>query len=222
MAASTTILDAISQYLSGLWFVWLALFIIFGLISLRYWFKMSDLKMFAPDILVREACYRNKTTLGSYTDLAGTRIEFECKTDKDSPGLVKNIHTLVNPNLVSTRQRGRLSNGIPTLEYVAPYHFPFAKTDALALVQTKEYMREHFHQLDWIEDDLDIIMLVFCNSKYLYDNCVNTVVSYMEMGAEIPEEYAVEESEFVDVMGDDLEPEDEEDNGLEIEDGDDE
>ena len=221
MAASTTIIEAISQYLSGIWFVWLALFIIFGLISLRYWFIMSDLKRFAPDILIREACYRNKTTLGSYTDLAGTRIEFECKTDNDSPGLVKNVHSLVNPNLVSTRQRGRLSNGIPTLDYVAPYHFPFAKTDALALVQTKEYMRENFPQLDWIEDDLDIIMLVFCNSKYLYENCVNTVVSYMEMGAEIPDDYVVEEPGLVDVMGDELEPEEEDETDIDDE-GDDE
>lgn len=208
MAASTTILDAIAQYLSGLWIVWLALAIVFGLVTIWYWFRMTDLKRFAGDILIREACYRNKTTLGSYTDLAGTKIEFECKTNKDSPGLVKNVHTLVNPNLVSTRQRGRLANGIPTLDYVAPYHFPFSKTDALALVQTKEYVRDNFPQLNWVEDDLDIIMLIFCNSKYLYENCVNIVVSYMEMGAELPDDYINEEPEFIDVNGDALELDD--------------
>lgn len=204
MVATTSILDAFAQYLSGLWMVWLVLFIVFGLVSLWYWFKMSDLKRYAPDILVRSACSRNKTTLGSITDLAGTKVEFECRTDNDSPGLTKNPHTLVNPNLVSTRQRGRLPNGIPTLDYVLPYHFPFAKTDALALVQTRDYIRKNYPQLNWIEDDLDVIMLVFSNSKYLFDNCVNIVVAYMEMGAEIPEDYGIVEPEVVDINGDEI------------------
>lgn len=215
MAATTSILDAFAQYLSGLWMAWLALFIVFALITLWYWFKMSDLKRYALDILVRSSCYQNKTTLGSITDLAGTRVEFECTTDKDSPGLTKNDHTLVNPNLVATRQRGRLTNGIPTLDYVLPYHFPFANTDALALVQTKDHIRKNYKQLDWIEDDLDIIMLVFSNSKYLFENCVNTVVAYMEMGAEIPEDYAVVEPDFVDDNDDELLEMDVEDDEIE-------
>ena len=47
-------------------------------------------------------------------------------------------------------------------------------------------------------------MLVFSNSKYLFENCVNTVVAYMEMGAEIPEDYAVVEPDVVDVNGDEI------------------
>lgn len=212
MAATTSIIEALSEYISGLWLVWLAFAIIFGALTLWYYFIMSDLKRYAPDILVREACFRNKTTLGSITDMAGTRVEFECTTDKDSPGLVKSKHVLVNPNLVSSRQQGRLPNGIATLDYVLPYHFPFNKTDALALVQTRDYVRDKYPQLDWIEDDVDIIMLAFCNSKYLFENCVNIVVSYMEMGAEMPDEkeddthaYEDDLDEMVDINGDEIE-----------------
>lgn len=158
------------------------------------WFERSDMKRYAEDIITRKTCYKNKKTLGSITDMAGTKMEFVCETDKDYPGLAKHkTHTLVNPNLVSTRQRGRLTNGIPTLDYFLPYLFPTSIRSAAALVQTRDYVREHYPNLDWIEDDLDIMKLIFSSNKYLLEDCKQTVTAYIAMGIDIPDVLAAED-----------------------------
>lgn len=188
MAATTDVFQIIAFYLQSVWYIWFSGSVLFGAASTWLWLERSDLKKYADDILIRKTCYKKKKTLGDITDMAGTTIEFLCDTDKDSPGLAKyKAHTLVNPDLVSTRQRGRLTNGIATLHYVLPYHFPMSIRDAAALIQTRDYVREHYPNLDWIGDDLDIIKLLFSNNKYLAEDCRNTVVAYIAMGVEIPE-----------------------------------
>jgi hypothetical protein len=164
--------------------------------------ERSDMKRYASEILVRKACYKNKNTLGSITDMAGTEIEFECLTDKDKPGLIKNKNTLINPNLVAASQRGRLTNGIATLHYILPYFFPMSIRDAAALVQTVELIRKDAPQLNWIEDDLVIVKLFFGNDKYLHEDCVDTVHSYLAMGVENP--YGDDEDDICDINGDAL------------------
>jgi len=188
MAATTSMIDVISFYLQSVWFIWLSGTVLFGLITLWFWMERSDMKRYADDILIRKTCYKNKKTLGSITDMAGTKVEFVCDTDADHPGLTKHkTHTLVNPNLVSTKQRGRLPNGIPTLDYFLPYLFPSSIRSAAALIQTRDYVREHYPGLDWIEDDLDIIKLIFSNNKYLLEDCRQTVTAYMAMGVNVPD-----------------------------------
>lgn len=186
MAATTSILDLILHYLQSIWYIWLVCTVGFGITTVWYWMERSDMKRYASEILVRKACYKNKNTLGSITDMAGTEIEFECLTDKDKPGLVENKNTLINPNLVAANQRGRLTNGIATLKYILPYFFPMSIRDAAALVQTVELIRTNAPQLNWIEDDLVIVKLFFGNDKYLHEDCVDTVHSYLAMGIEIP------------------------------------
>jgi len=207
MAATTSILDLILHYLQSIWYVWLVGTTIFGSATVWYWMERSDMKRYASEILVRKACYKNKNTLGSITDMAGTEIEFECLTDKEKPGLVKNKNTLINPNLVASSQRGRLTNGIATLHYILPYFFPMSIRDAAALVQTVELIRKEAPQLNWIEDDLVIVKLFFGNDKYLHEDCVDTVHSYLAMGIEIPYgefEEDIGEDDICDVNGDTL------------------
>lgn len=223
MAATTSILDLILHYLAGIWYVWLAGTVIFGIATVWYWMERLDLQRYASEILVRKACSKNKTTLGSITDMAGTEIEFECLTDKDKPGLVKNKNTLINPNLVAASQRGRLTNGIATLHYILPYFFPMGIRDAAALIQIVELIRKEAPQLNWIEDDLVIVKLFFGNDKYLHEDCVDTVHSYLAMGIEIPygeDEDDVGEDDICDVNGDVLNSVEEPDDDDEEEEGD--
>lgn len=202
MAATTSILDLILHYLQSIWYIWLVCTVGFGITTVWYWMERSDMKRYASEILVRKACYKNKNTLGSITDMAGTEIEFECLTDKDKPGLIKNKNTLINPNLVAASQRGRLTNGIATLHYILPYFFPMSIRDAAALVQTVELIRKDAPQLNWIEDDLVIVKLFFGNDKYLHEDCVDTVHSYLAMGVENP--YGDDEDDICDINGDAL------------------
>ena len=197
--ATTDIYIAIALQLKQLWYVFAIGSVIFGISTMLLYFWKSDVKKYAEDIAIRKDCYRKKKTLGSIIDKAGTKIEFVCETNPEEPGTVKSEHTLINPNLVSTKSRGRLTNGIPTLDYVLPYVFPMSHNNVNALVQLVKHIRENHKELDWIADDILLIRLVFCSNKYLLDNCKDVVDISIKNDIEIPEEFYYQEEEDEDI-----------------------
>lgn len=193
--ASLSLYTAIAAQIKEFGVAFAVLALVFGIAAFWLWMIQSDLKRYASDIIIRKDCYRKKKTLGSIIDKAGTKIEFVCLTDEEEPGTVKSEHTLINPNLVSTKNRGRLTNGIPTLEYVLPYFFPMSHNNANALVQLINHVRENHKELDWIVDDLLVIRLLFCSNKYLQDNCIDVVKTCIKMDIEIPDEFYMNNEE---------------------------
>ena len=191
--ATTSLYIAIAAQLKEFGVLFAALTLLFGIAAFWLYMDKEELKRYAADVQIRKKCYKKKKTLGRIIDKAGTQIEFVCETDEDEPGTVESEHTLVNPNLVSTKNRGRLTNGIPVLEYVLPYFFPMSHNNANALVQLVQHIRENHKELDWIVDDLLLIRLVFCSNKYLSDNCTDVVKTCLKMDVEIPEEFFMEE-----------------------------
>lgn len=207
--ATTSIFNAISMYFCPYWYVFAILMGIFGLISFFLYMDKSDTKRFSAGMApIAKSCYKNKTsTFGRIIDKAGTEVPFQCVTDPEHPGLVDTEHTLCNPTLVSVKQRGRLTNGVPTLNYVLPYHFPMGFSSTLALTQLMQYVRGEHNELDWVSDDLRIISLVFCSDKYLISNCRTAIETYVKMGVEIPEYFLPDEAddEEEEQEGDDYE-----------------
>ena len=195
--ATTSIFNAISMYFCPYWYVFAILAGIFGLASFFMYMDKSDTKRFSAGMSpIAKACYKNKTTFGRIIDKAGTEVTFECATDPEHPGLADSEHTICNPNLVSVKQRGRLTNGVPTLNYVLPYHFPMGFSSTLALTQMVQYVRGEHKELDWVSDDLRIISLVFCSDKYLISNCRTAIETYVKMGVEIPDAFLPDEDDY--------------------------
>lgn len=186
--ASLTLYSAIAVYLKDLWLIFAVCTVVFGIATFWLWMDRSELKRYASDILIRKQCYRKKKTLGTIIDKAGTKVEFVCETNEEEPGTLKSDHTLINPNLVSTKERGRLTNGIPTLEYCLPYHFPVSHSSILALTQLIQHVREKHKDLDWLVDDLLIIRLLFCSNKYLKDNAKIVISDCIKFGSDIFDE----------------------------------
>lgn len=193
--ATTDFYAAMGVYLSKFWMPFAVGTLVFGLITFWFFMERLDLKRYAQDIIVRKECYRKRKTLGRIIDKAGTQVEFVCDTDDKEPGTVRNDHTLINPNLVSTKNRGRLPNGIPVLDYVLPYLFPMSHNNANALIQLIEHVRENHDEIDWIADELLIIRLLFCSDKYLYDNCVDVIETCIKMDIDIPESFYIDEND---------------------------
>jgi len=202
--ATTNFLNALTMYFGPYWYVFAILAGIFGIASFFLYMDKSDTKRFSANMSpIAKACYKNKTTFGRIVDKAGTELPFECATDIEHPGLVNNEHTLVNPNIVSVKQRGRLTNGVPTLNYVLPYHFPMGFSSTLALVQLVTMIRADHDEVDWISDDLRMISLMFCSDKYLVANCRTAIETYVRMGVDIPDAFLPEEADDEEEEGDD-------------------
>jgi len=199
--ATTNFLMALTAYLGPYWYVFAILAGIFGLASFFMYMDKNDTKRFSANMSpIAKSCYKNKSTFARIIDKAGTEIPIETVTDPEHPGLVNTEHTLCNPNLVSVKQRGRLTNGVPTLNYVLPYHFPMGFSSTLALVQLIKHIRWSHKELDWVSDDLRLISLMFCSDKYLVSNCRTAIETYVKMGIDIPNEFlpAGDEEEYVE------------------------
>lgn len=188
MVVTTSFIEAMILKLQSVGHVSFVLFVLSGIAAYWLFNERMRMKRYAADIFIRDTCYYDKKTLGTLVDRAGTKIEFVCEEDPQAPGLIDSKYTLVNPNLVSTKNRGRLTNGIPTLEYVLPYHFPMSHSNASAIVQLRDMIREKYPKLDWIQDDLPLLALVFSNNKYLVDDCELVVKSCLNLGVDIPSE----------------------------------
>jgi len=196
--ATTNFIHALTAYFGPYWYVFAILAGIFGLASFFLYMDKSDTRRFSANMSpVAKKCYKNKSTFCRLVDKAGTEIAFESATDTEHPGLVDSDHTLVNPNLVSAKQRGRLTNGVPTLNYVLPYHFPIGFSSALAITQLVKMIRDDHGELGWISDDFRMISLLFCSDKYLVANCRTAIETYVKMGVDIPDAFLPEE-EYVE------------------------
>jgi len=194
--ATTHFLNALTLYFGLYWYVFAILAGIFGLVSFFLYMDKSDIKRFSAGMSpIVKSCYKNKTTFARVIDKAGTEIPIQTVTDPEHPGLADSEHTLCNPNLVSVKQRGRLTNGVATLNYVLPYHFPMGFSSTLALTQLMKHIREEHKELDWVSDDLRIISLMFCSDKYLVANCRTAIETYVKMGVEIPDYFLPDEAD---------------------------
>lgn len=204
--ATTNFLHALTMYFGPYWYAFAILAGIFGLASFFLYMDKSDTKRFSANMSpVAKTCYKNKSTFCRLVDKAGTEVVFESSTDPEHPGLVSSEHTLVNPNLVSVKQRGRLTNGVPTLNYVLPYHFPIGFSSALAITQLVKMVRDDHGELGWISDDFRVISLMFSSDKYLVANCKTAIETYVKMGVDIPYEFLPEEESEEEPEGDDYE-----------------
>lgn len=207
--ATTSFINALTMYFGPFWYVFAILAGVFGLISFFLYMDKSDTKRYSAGMIpIAKSCYKHKTsTFGRIVDKAGTEIPFECVTDIEHPGLADSEHTLCNPNLVSVKQRGRLTNGVPTLNYVLPYHFPMGFSSTLALTQLMKHIRNEHKELDWVSDDLRIISLMFCSDKYLVSNCRTAIETYVKMGVDIPELFLPVEDDYQEESEEELEEE---------------
>jgi hypothetical protein len=186
--ATTSFINALTVYFGPYWYVFAILMLVFGVVSFVLYMDRGDTKRHSAGMSpIAKSCYKNKTTFCRLVDKAGTEVCFESATDPEHPGLAESEHTLVNPNLVSVKQRGRLTNGIPTLNYVLPYHMPMGFASSLAIVQLVQKVRNDIHDLDWISDDLRLVSLLFCSDKYLVANCRTAIETYVKMGVDIPD-----------------------------------
>ena len=202
--ATTNFLNALTMYFGPYWYVFAILAGMFGLASFFLYMDKSDTKRFSAGMSpIVKSCYKNKSTFARVIDKAGTEIPIETVTDPEHPGLADSEHTLCNPNLVSVKQRGRLTNGVPTLNYVLPYHFPMGFSSTLALTQLMKQIRGEHKELDWVSDDLRIISLMFCSDKYLVSNCRTAIETYVRMGVEIPEYFLPDEADDEEEQGGD-------------------
>jgi hypothetical protein len=194
--ATTSFINALTVYFGPYWYVFAILMLVFGVFAFVLYLDRSDTKRYSAGMApIAKSCYKNHTTFCRLVDKAGTEVTFESVTDIEHPGLVENEHTLVNPNLVSVKQRGRLTNGVPTLNYVLPYPFPMGFTSSLAIVQLVKKIREDFPALSFIADDLRIISLAFCSDKYLVANCRTAIETSLKMGADLPAEFLFNDDE---------------------------
>lgn len=194
-----TFINALTAYFGPYWFIFAILAAVLGIVVFFLWMERSDLKRYtAGDAFVRKRCYKEKKPLGRIVDRAGTETEFVVEIDSEMPGTVKvENYTLVAPNLISTNQRGRLTNGIQTLNYVLPYHFPTGFANALAMCQMVKFLRGEKWKIEfgWISDDFSLIHLMFCTDKYLVANCEDVISTYVNMGMAIPDTYLQNDEE---------------------------
>lgn len=193
-----TFLEAVIAYCAPYGYIFAITTFVSAIVIMFLVMERSSLKSYAEDILVRKTCKSKNKPLGRIVDKAGTEIEFVVETSPEMPGTVdyKNT-TLVAPNLISTNQRGRLKNGVPTLNYVLPYHFPTGFASALAICQMVKFLRsdDYKKEFGWISDDFALIHLMFCTDKYLVVNCIDVISTYIDMGMDIPDEYLAIPSE---------------------------
>ena len=211
--ATTALTEAIGAYVGHYWYVPIGACVLFGIGFFILFLEIGDMKKFsAGAAAVRKKCYKDKKTLARLVDKSGTEIEFVSVTDSEHPGLIETDEkkanaALVNPNLVAVKRRGRLSNGIPTLNYSLPYHFPMSFTDALAITQLVQQLRNN-DALSWIADDFRLIGLISCPDKYLTRECEAAIGFYVGIGGDIPEQFLPfdddeGEDDFEEYEGDD-------------------
>ena len=186
--AETTLVGAILFQLKELFVVWLGLSVV-GCISAIWLFnERQNLKRYASDILVRKRCREERKPLGVLTNKSGTRFEFVIEPDKKKPGTINyKDFTLRNPNLASSKVRGQLSNGIPFVDYVVSCDFPVSHQSLAALDQLVKNFREKYPEMSFM-DEIYVIEGVFKESKYAYNDCVQLVKRYLDMGVEMPKD----------------------------------
>lgn len=191
--ATTNFMIALTDNFGPYWYVFLIGMVGFMIASVHLFNERKAwLRYSAGAMPARAAAYKQKKVLGRLADKAGTEIEFVLETDDQYPGTVDAEPTLFNPNLVTTKRRGRLTNGTPLLNYVLPYPMPMSYTDGLALSQLIEHVRKNHPEISWIVDDLLVIMLIGSSEEYLHVNCVNAVETCVGFGIDIPEEFVTE------------------------------
>jgi hypothetical protein len=199
MAVSLELKTALFQMFGPYWYVFLVIAIVLGFSTMWLYFERQKVKKHtAGSSLVRTACYVNKKTLGRLTDKAGTEVEFICSTNADNPGKTEyKNYSLINPNLVDSKQRGRLTNGTPVMCYSLPFLLPVSHSNLAALSQLMEEIKER-GQLSFLTDDLLKIQVLFAPDKYLTKYCKDTIRTILSMGIDLPyqedeEEYYTEE-----------------------------
>lgn len=192
--ATTNFLTAISLQLKEFWYIYLVLMII-GLIGTWLWYdERTRMKRFGTEILVRKDCYYKRKALARLTDKSGKEVEFIIDRNDEYPGTIQtekgetNNATLRDPSIVNSRARGHTSNGIPIYNFFVGVDFPIPYRTAAANIQLKNEVRENHPELNWL-GDVGIIQGVFNDTEYAYDDCLNLVKQYVELGAEIPDEF---------------------------------
>lgn len=192
--ATTDIVTAIAVQLKELWFVYLVVAII-GIVGTWMWYdNKTRMEKFAPEIIVRKKAYYKRKAVARLVDKGGREYEFIVKKDADYPGTIENKDdsndnaTLREPSIVSARARGYTSNGVPIYTFFVGYDFPMPYRSATAITELNTHIRTEYPELNWL-GDVGIIQGVFNSTEYAYDDCVNLIQQYVELGAEIPEEF---------------------------------
>jgi len=199
--ATTDIYQAFLIQMQGLILVWIGLAVL-GCVS-AYWLftERMGLKRYANDILIRKRCMKERKPLGTITNKSGIRFEFMIESDPEMPGLIKyKDNILRSPNLASSNVRGHLPNGLPYVDYVVSCDFPVTHQSAAAIDELLKYVRDKYPQLTFM-DEIYIVEGIFKKSKYAYEDCVQLIHKYIQIGVDIPDEIF----EYPDATGDDIE-----------------